>query len=184
MTSVRRVDEKNPYGRESLARLSLSLLLLVSLSACVSNANREPVPPPAEVEERVVVDGDALPLPEDRDIQVQPLPGAPAESPVVRRLMASASTAMDNGDTTSAVNSLERALRIEPRNAVLWNRLAKVRFRQENWQQAIQLASRSNTLTGDNPGLRRDNWNLIANAHAALGNTEAAEQFRRKLRQP
>ena len=182
MTVVRRANEKNPYGRESLARLSLSLFLLLVLSACASNATREPAP--AEVEERVVVDGDALPLPEDRDIQAQPLPGAPAESPVVRRLMASASTAMDNGDTTSAVNSLERALRIEPRNAVLWNRLAKVRFRQENWQQAIQLASRSNTLTGDNPGLRRDNWNLIANAHAALGNTEAAAEFRRKLRQP
>ena len=185
--SARRNDAKSRSGSEFLVSLSRFLLiaLVCALQACVSSAPHQPTtPPPAEVEERVVFEDDALPLPEDRDIRVQPLPGAPAESSVVTRLMASASTSLREGDTDSAVSSLERAMRIEPRNATLWNRLAEVRFSQQNWQQAIQLASRSNTLAGDNPGLRRQNWNLIASAHTALGNLEEAEKYRSKLRQP
>lgn len=178
-----RVSAKNHFGSAYLVKRFLILVVLLVLQACASTgANRAPTQAPAEVEERAVVDGHVLPLPEERVIRSEPLPGAPSESVVAKRLLASANGYMDQGDTQSAVGSLERALRIEPRNAVLWSRLAEVRFEQQNWQQAIQMAAKSNTLAPANSALRRQNWNLMASAYTALGQDDQAEKFRAKLR--
>jgi tetratricopeptide (TPR) repeat protein len=134
------------------------------------------------VEERIISGGEILPLPAEPDITAQPLPDVQSVSPVVQRLMAAANTEFDNGNTDAAANSLERALRIEPRNAFLWNKLASIRFSQQDWQQAIQLAAKSNTLSANDLGLRRQNWNLMGNAYEALGDAAAAERYRAKLR--
>lgn len=129
-----------------------------------------------------MVNGELMPLPEQPNIHVEPLSGQRTESPVVKKLLASADTLVRGGDADSAANLLERALRIEPRNATLWNRLAEVRFSQRDWEQAIQLAAKSNTLSRENLGLRRRNWNLMASAYEASGNAASAEKFRAKLR--
>ena len=163
------------------------LLLLVSaLSACASsspNRNLPPVvqQPPQNTNDRVVVDGKVLPLPEERTIASYSLPEAQPVSSVVRDLMKKAQTQSQAGNFDSAANSLERALRIEPRNAKLWNRLAGVRYSQESWKKAIQLAAKSNTLAGQNNTLRRENWYLMSNAHKALGNFDAEQKYRNKL---
>ena len=126
---------------------------------------------PEDTTDRVVVDGTVLPLPPERKIASYSLPQSQPVSPVVRDLMSKAQQQSQSGDHDSAANSLERALRIEPRNAKLWNRLADVRFSQESWQKAIQMAAKSNTLAGQDETLRRKNWYLMTNAHKALGNT-------------
>lgn len=154
-------------------------MLALLVSACASTPSQ--VPRPADVEERIVIDGEVLPLPDEPSIHVESLPGAPGSSPVVARLMVSADTQRRNGDLDAAANSLERALRIEPRNARLWSRLADVRFAQKNWQQSAQLAAKSNTLSGNDTALRRQNWYLMANAYDALGDTERANSYREKL---
>ena len=64
----------------------------------------------------------------------------------------------------AAAASLERALRIEPRNAVLWNRLAHVRYEQKQYALASSLAAKSNTLAGRDAALRADNDRLIKQA--------------------
>jgi len=74
-------------------------------------------------------------------------------------------------------------LRIEPNNPLLWSQLADVRFSQKNFQQAVQLAAKSNTLAGSDRNLRRQNWILMANAHAANGDQEAAQSYRDKLQE-
>ncbi len=161
----------------------LTLLLMCMFAVgCTTPRSQAPVAKPAEVEERAVVGGEALPLPEQRDISVKPLPGQRSESPVVKRLLASADTQQRSGDVDGAANSLERALRIEPRNALLWSRLANVRFTQKDWRQAVQLAAKSNTLAANNRNLRRQNWNLMASAYDALGDEASAQKFREKLR--
>jgi len=153
---------------------------LLFLTACAS------VPETTESEQRApddraVVDGRVLPLPNRPKIEVQSLPGQQSQSPVVRRLMASAQRSRDAGDWEVAANSLERALRIEPRNALLWGQLADVRFRQANWQQAVQLAAKSNALAGSNQTLIRQNWYLMANAYDAMGKPSRAQTYRDKL---
>jgi tetratricopeptide (TPR) repeat protein len=56
---------------------------------------------------------------------------------------------------------LERALRIEPRNAYLWHRLAKIRLQQGRYGMAESLAEKSNALAKDNDELKRRNAELI-----------------------
>lgn len=160
-------------------------LTVLMLGACATSREVIPSQEPATVEDRVVIDGDVLPLPDEPAIGAEPLPPSQSISPVVQRLLSSADQQSRAGDLDGAANSLERALRIEPRNAILWNRLADVRFNQTNWQQAIQLAAKSNTLAANDGGLRRQNWYLMATAYDQLGDQVAAQKYRDKLlRQP
>lgn len=168
--------------------MRIRALLLIGtsaiLSACVSTGGYdEPSRTPAEVEDRIVIDGEVLPLPEEPAISVESLPEEQRASPVVERLLASAEQQRSQGNADAAANSLERALRIEPRNAVLWSRLANVRYTQNDWQQAIQLAAKSNTLAASNQQLRRQNWYLMASAYSAMGDETSAQKYRDKLNQ-
>ena len=151
--------------------------MLLLLGACATTD----VEDPADVEDRAVVDGEVLPLPDQQVVTAEPLNGAPPVSPVVKRLMASAQTQRDQGNWEAAAGSLERALRIEPRNATLWGRLADIRYGQQAWRKAIQLAAKSNTLAGSNTMLKRQNWYLMANAYEALGDQTSAQKYRTKL---
>lgn len=72
--------------------------------------------------------------------------------------------------------SLERALRIEPRNPWLWLQLAQVRLAQGQYAQAITLARKSNSFAGRQPRLQSENWRVIGQARVAQGDSTAAEQ--------
>lgn len=56
---------------------------------------------------------------------------------------------------------LERALRIKPRNARLWHRLAKIRLQQGRYAMAESLAQKSNALAKDDEDLKWGNAELI-----------------------
>lgn len=158
----------------------LSVVLLATLLAACATSG-VPTQAPVAVEDRAVVDGEVLPLPQQPSIKVEVIPGQQSSSPVVRDLLASAQTQRNQGEDDAAANFLERALRIEPRNALLWSRLADVRFSLKDYQQATQLAAKSNTLAGSDLHLRRQNWYLMANAYAALGDPVNAQKYRDKL---
>lgn len=81
-----------------------------------------------------------------------------------------------------AAASLERALRIEPRNARLWHKLAQVRVQEEEYRQAESLALRSNRFAGNDNLLRSANWKLIAECRKELGNAVGAQKALEKLR--
>jgi cytochrome c-type biogenesis protein CcmH/NrfG len=79
------------------------------------------------------------------------------------------------GRIANAAASLERALRIEPRNPRLWQALARVRLSQQEYMQAESCAQRSNSWAGDDAALRAENWRLIARAREARGEGEGAK---------
>ena len=84
-------------------------------------------------------------------------------------------------DLPGAVSSLERALRIEPRNADLWHRLAVLRETQGRYAMAEELAGKSNSLAGlYERSLKRDNWELIARSRRAQGKATAARDAERQ----
>lgn len=152
---------------------------LLLMTGCVS----PPAPlstnsPP--VEDRDVYDDDVRALPSDRELSTKPLRSQQRVSPVVQRLLVSANTQINIGNADAAANALERALRIEPRNALLWSRLAAINFNQKKWQQAIQFASKSNTLASKDQALRQENWLMIGDAYDALGDHEKAAKARNK----
>ncbi len=102
------------------------------------------------------------------------------QEPVVITLLEDADKFADEGQSEKAAATIERALRIEPRNALLWQRLSVVRFQQQQWQQAIAMARKSNALAGSNNSLKSDNWGLIARAYEKLGDKHKANEARNK----
>ena len=80
------------------------------------------------------------------------------------------------GQREAAGASLERALRIEPRNAWLWHELAQLRLIQGQYAQAVSLAQKSTSFAGKELRLQALNWRVIGNARVAQGNPAGAEQ--------
>ncbi len=101
-------------------------------------------------------------------------------APAVVALLDDAEQQARAGRYANADEALERALRIDPRDARVWHRLARLRYAQGQYHQAIQFASKSNTLAGGDRGLRADNWRLIADAHERTGNSAKAQDARDK----
>jgi len=85
------------------------------------------------------------------------------------------------GQLGSAADSLERALRIEPRNARLWHRLAAVRLAEGNLPQAQALAAKSNSLAGNDLALQIANWRLIAGARQQAGDAAGARRAQARV---
>ena len=104
-----------------------------------------------------------------------PPPETPVGSPAVVALFDSARADSAAGRLSNAAASLERALRIEPRNPRLWQELARVRLAQGQYAQAESLAARSNSWAGGDAALRADNWRLIAQARDARGDGAGAK---------
>ena len=73
------------------------------------------------------------------------------------------------GRLSNAAASLERALRIEPRNPRLWQELARVRLQQGQYAQAESLAARSNAWAGGDTALRAENARIISEARELSG---------------
>jgi predicted Zn-dependent protease len=103
-----------------------------------------------------------------------PEPAARTESVAIASLMDGARVDADAGRLSQAAASLERALRIEPRNPRVWQELARVRLAQGDYMQVEGLAARSNTWARDDPALRAENWRLIARAREARGDQQGA----------
>jgi tetratricopeptide (TPR) repeat protein len=101
-------------------------------------------------------------------------PVQPPSNPAVLALLDRADQQYAARDLDAAAGSLERALRIEPRNPRLWHRLASVRLDQGQLDQAIQLAAKSTSLAGYDRGLQARNWRLIASARHAKGDPDGA----------
>ena len=124
------------------------------------------------------------PAPEPPPVAETPIKPAPQENVAIAGLLQSARSDSAAGRLTNAAATLERALRIEPRNPRLWQELARVRLKQGEYAQAESVASRSNSFAGRDDGLRADNWRLIAQAREARGDPDgarAAEETAAKL---
>jgi Tfp pilus assembly protein PilF len=103
-----------------------------------------------------------------------PAPAPRVENVAIAGLMESARTDLAAGRLANAAASLERALRIEPRNPRLWQELARVRLKQGDYAQAEGVAARSNSWAGADNTLRAENWRLIAESRAARGDADGA----------
>ena len=101
-------------------------------------------------------------------------------APAVVKLLNRAREATRQGDYQKAEVLLERTVRIEPGNPVLWHYLAKLRLHQGRLQEAIGLAAKSNTLARTNNNLKADNWRIIAHAKHQSGDIYGAKEAQAK----
>jgi len=102
-------------------------------------------------------------------------PPEPSRNAAVLALLDKAQAQSSAGQVEAAGASLERALRIEPRNPVLWQELARLRLGQGQYRQAENLAAKSNALAGDEKRLRTENWRIIGQARSRLGDRQGAQ---------
>ncbi len=107
----------------------------------------------------------------------------PSQNSAVVSLLEQAQSLSAAGQLDQAGASLERALRIEPRNPLLWQRLAAVRIDQQQYLQAENLAKKSNALAQGDHNLRRENWLLIARARSLNGDDEGSREARERAGQ-
>ena len=107
---------------------------------------------------------------------IAPVPKtAMSNNRAVIALLGQAQTDNESGRREAAGSSLERALRIEPRNPWLWLELAQLRLAQGQYAQAITLAGKSNSFAGRDILVQAGNWQVIGQARVALGDSTGAE---------
>lgn len=99
----------------------------------------------------------------------------------VDKLMNDAKNLQKSGQPVKAIATLERALRIKPRNPFIWSQMAQLRYSQQQYKEAESLALRSNQYVGSNVVLSHSNWLLIANARAKLGDKAGSIAARKKI---
>ncbi len=87
------------------------------------------------------------------------------------------------GRYAEAAASLERAIRIQPKNPELWHVLADVRLKQQQLGLAEDLAKKSNLLAKSNQELIRSNWVVIAGSRRLKGDSAGASEAMDKARQ-
>jgi tetratricopeptide (TPR) repeat protein len=84
------------------------------------------------------------------------------------------------GDYAGAAATVERALRIEPDNPLLWTELGRIRMGESNPVQAESMGRKALSLATGDPAAQSSAWHLIADSLRARGkNGEAADAERR-----
>lgn len=179
-----------------MKRYSVSLLAAVLLLAGCSSVSIAPTPAPApavvtlpqdQVAAGVVppdVPAQTSPVPGNEAVPGTELPATPEPPPpppasgnrAVIALLDRAQLDAGAGRMDAAGATLERALRIEPRNARLWHELAQLRLAQGQYAQAVALAQKSNSFAGAQRRLQAMNWRVIGQARVAQGNAEAGQK--------
>ena len=99
-----------------------------------------------------------------RETETALQPERVSDNPAVLALLDETDDRLGEGDAEGAASSVERALRMEPKNPWLWHRLAVLRLQQGHWRQAAALAEKSNSLSIRYPELRKANAGLIERA--------------------
>ncbi len=98
-----------------------------------------------------------------------------SQVPAVQSLLASSERALARGETDIAAVSLERAQRLAPQSATVYQRLADVRLRQERPAEAEQLARKALAFT-NHPTQQAAIWRQIAAARQQQGKAAAAQE--------
>jgi tetratricopeptide (TPR) repeat protein len=124
----------------------------------------EPVPPPA-------------PEPAPRP---PPPPRENHLSPATRSLVTQAHTLLAHGDIDGASATLDRALRIEPSNPLLWIELGRVRLVDGNGHQAEVCARKALALASGDPATQGQAGRVLADALRAQGRNQEAQQVESK----
>ena len=128
------------------------------------------------------------PVPEPQPSGSGPLsPGLPAPpprenhlSPATRSLVTQARTLISRGDLDGASSTLDRALRIEPNNPLVWIDLGRLRLAESDAHQAEGCGRKALSLAGGDRGTQAQAGRLLADALRAQGRNQDAVEIERQ----
>jgi tetratricopeptide (TPR) repeat protein len=117
----------------------------------------------------------------------QPTPPTPPAPTKEFRLGAAAQALVKQGRAQSlkgeypaAIATLERALRIEPDNPLVWLELGQTHLSAKNPQQAESMARKAIALATGNAQVQANGWRLIGDAYRSRGrDLDATEAYQR-----
>ena len=117
----------------------------------------------------------------------QPLPAPVVREPTLgaasRALVGQAQTQIASKNYAVAASSIERALRIEPDNPLLWIELGKVRQAEGNYVQAENMARKAVSMSVNAPRAQSSAWSLIAESFRARGKNIEAQEAQARCRE-
>ncbi|HME38012.1 MAG TPA: hypothetical protein VKG63_03530 [Steroidobacteraceae bacterium] len=164
----------------SLIRLTVALMAAVLLGGCTilrapSSSSSPPSPP-----------SPSLPAP-PMQLPSQPAPyqAAPPQqptahenhlSPATRSLVTQARAQVAHGDLPAASSTLERAMRIETNNPLLWIELGRLRLAESNAHQAEVCGRKALALASGDHDAQTQAGRLLADALRAQGRNQQARE--------
>jgi Tfp pilus assembly protein PilF len=170
---------------------SRSLLTALMATAVLAGCTlfRSPLPPapaspPAAPASGGTEAGTAQPAPEAHGAPAPEAVPAPPAAPPRQFHLGSATSALvtqahqqgAGGDTAQAAATLERALRIEPDNPLVWIELGRVRLAANNPAQADAMGRKALALATGDPLAQSSAWHLIADSLRARGDNGGAAE--------
>ena len=112
-----------------------------------------------------------------------PAPPPPREnhlSPATRSLVTQARTLISRGDLDGAASTLDRALRIEPNNPLVWIDLGRLRLAESDAHQAEGCGRKALSLASGDRGTQAQAGRLLADALRAQGRNQDAVEIERQ----
>ena len=170
--------------------LLLALIATTSLSACA--LFRAPPSQPTPSATSSTPAGSAQPAQPSGPTPTPVTPVPPAQpttpsppkqfhlGPAASALVSQAHQQARTGDTAQAAATLERALRIEPDNPLVWTELGRVRLAENNPPQADAMGRKALTLASGDAAAQSSAWRLIADALRARGDNGGAAEAERR----
>ncbi len=170
-----RVPARVPHGA---AAPGLVLALALLLGGCPAPSTR----PDTQGETPLTSQPPAPPEPAapPATAPARPPPQAPREnhlSPATRSLVTQAHTLLAHGDIDGASATLDRALRIEPSNPLLWIELGRLRLLDGNAHQGEVCARKALALASGDPAAQGQAGRVLADALRAQGRNQEAQQI-------
>ena len=155
---------------------SFRILLLGLAALCLSACETLPNQPSPPVQDS---SSDA-----PREVEVEQSEAEVRQSPntdqATESLRLAANTASQQGDHVGAISYLERAVRIDPRNARLWTSLAAEHLAKGDLRAASQHARKAIALAAGDSERTRAAWLQLADVRAAEGKVEEAASIRQR----
>lgn len=139
----------------------------------------QPAPAPGAPVETQPAPAPAPPVEEPTPVP-PPVVREPTLSSASRALVGQAQSQVASKNYPVAASSIERALRIEPDNPLLWIELGKVRQAEGNYQQAENMGRKAASMAVNAPRAQSAAWALIAESLRARGKTAQAREAQEK----
>jgi uncharacterized protein HemY len=121
-----------------------------------------------------------VPSPQPSPSQPPAHPPTPARenhlSPATHSLVMQARTQVARGDLPAASSTLDRALRIEPNNPLLWMELGRLRLAESDAHQAEGCGRKALALASGDRGAQAQSGRLLADALRAQGRNQEARE--------
>lgn len=159
----------------------LAVLAVLALGACsLPQPYRPPSGSPAAVPVRPAETAATAPPPAPATTDAPAIAAPPTRDyhlgPATQSLVAQAHAQVARGELPGASTTLDRALRIEPQNPLLWIELARLRLAEADARQAEACARKALALSSGDPNARAQAGRALADSlHAQRRNQEARE---------